>query len=69
MDRVRRRFVETFGNPLLHDDNLERTSGWGVAGELAWHELLNVDAGSWYGREFKGEPLPLVSPWRSAVVS
>ncbi|WP_045854006.1 glycerophosphodiester phosphodiesterase [Raoultella terrigena] len=47
---------------LLHDDNLERTSnGWGVAGELAWHELLNVDAGSWYGREFKGEPLPLLS--------
>jgi glycerophosphoryl diester phosphodiesterase len=47
---------------LLHDDNLERTSnGWGVAGKLAWSELLNVDAGSWFGREFKGEPLPLLS--------
>ena len=42
---------------LLHDDNLERTSnGWGVAGELAWDDLLKVDAGSWFSREFKGEP-------------
>jgi glycerophosphoryl diester phosphodiesterase len=47
---------------LLHDDNLERTSnGWGVAGKLTWNELLNVDAGSWFSREFKGEPLPLLS--------
>ncbi|STW71149.1 glycerophosphoryl diester phosphodiesterase [Klebsiella michiganensis] len=42
--------------------NLERTSnGWGVAGELAWNDLLKVDAGSWYSGEFKGEPLPLLS--------
>ncbi|HAM8413313.1 glycerophosphoryl diester phosphodiesterase [Escherichia coli O157:H7] len=47
---------------LLHDDNLERTSnGWGVAGELNWQDLLRVDAGSWYGKAFKGEPLPLLS--------
>nr|WP_159464855.1 glycerophosphodiester phosphodiesterase [Scandinavium goeteborgense] len=47
---------------LLHDDNLERTSnGWGVAGELEWNTLLQVDAGSWFSREFKGEPLPLLS--------
>ncbi|AMO46793.1 glycerophosphoryl diester phosphodiesterase [Kosakonia oryzendophytica] len=47
---------------LLHDDNLERTSnGWGVAGELAWNDLLKVDAGGWYGGKFKGEPLPLLS--------
>ena len=47
---------------LLHDDNLERTSnGWGVAGELPWDDLLKVDAGSWFSREFKGEPLPLLS--------
>jgi len=47
---------------LLHDDNLERTSnGWGVAGELAWKDLLNVDAGSWFSGEYKGEPLPLLS--------
>lgn len=47
---------------LLHDDNLERTSnGWGVAGELAWNDLLKVDAGSWFSGEFKGEHLPLLS--------
>ena len=47
---------------LLHDDNLERTSnGWGVAGELNWQDLLRVDAGSWYSKMFKGEPLPLLS--------
>ncbi|TCW44701.1 glycerophosphoryl diester phosphodiesterase [Phytobacter diazotrophicus] len=47
---------------LLHDDNLERTSnGWGVAGDLEWNDLLKVDAGGWFGGEFKGEPLPLLS--------
>ncbi|RKQ39506.1 glycerophosphodiester phosphodiesterase, partial [Enterobacter sp. R1(2018)] len=47
---------------LLHDDTLERTSnGWGVAGELPWDKLLGVDAGSWFGSDFKGEPLPLLS--------
>ncbi|BBS67449.1 hypothetical protein WP5S18E09_20050 [Escherichia coli] len=57
---------------LLHDDNLERTSnGWGVAGELNWQDLLRVDAGSWYSKAFKGEPLPLLSHlkknWRKKV--
>ncbi|MGK9175596.1 glycerophosphodiester phosphodiesterase [Yokenella regensburgei] len=47
---------------LLHDDNLERTSnGWGVAGDLTWNDLLKVDAGSWFSREFKGEPLAQLS--------
>lgn len=47
---------------LLHDDTLERTSnGWGIAGDLPWDKLLNVDAGSWFSGEFKGEPLPLLS--------
>lgn len=47
---------------LLHDDTLERTSnGWGVAGRLAWDELLKVDAGGWFSGEFKGEKLPLLS--------
>lgn len=47
---------------LLHDDTLERTSnGWGVAGDLPWDKLLNVDVGSWFSGEFKGEPLPLLS--------
>ncbi len=47
---------------LLHDDTLERTSnGWGVAGDLPWETLLKVDAGSWFGKPFHGEPLPLLA--------
>lgn len=51
------------GQPfLLHDDTLERTSnGWGVAGELTWQQLSGVDAGSWFGSEFKGERPALLS--------
>ena len=44
---------------LLHDDTLERTcNGVGVAGDLAWTELSQLDAGSWHSRCFAGEPLP-----------
>lgn len=47
---------------LLHDDNLERTTnGWGVAGDLPWEKLVNLDAGGWFGRAFRDEPLPLLS--------
>ncbi|WP_368913032.1 glycerophosphodiester phosphodiesterase [Providencia stuartii] len=47
---------------LLHDDTLERTSdGHGIAGELNWEQLSNIDAGSWYGPEFAKERLPLLS--------
>lgn len=47
---------------LLHDDTLNRTSnGWGVAGELSWDKLVQLDAGSWYSASFSGEKLPLLS--------
>lgn len=47
---------------LLHDDTLERTSnGWGIAGELPWDKLVELDAGGWYGKQFAGERLPLLS--------
>jgi len=46
---------------LLHDDTLDRTTnGHGTAGELAWSQLSQFDAGSWHSREFRGEPLPLL---------
>ncbi len=46
---------------LLHDDTLDRTSnGWGVAGDIAWQKLAQLDAGSWYSRDYAGEPLPLL---------
>lgn len=47
---------------LLHDDTLDRTSnGWGVAGELPWDKLAQLDAGNWYSAAFKGERLPLLA--------
>ncbi len=47
---------------LLHDDTLDRTSnGWGVAGDLPWEKLQQLDAGGWFSREFQHEPLPLLS--------
>ncbi|KAA8998569.1 glycerophosphodiester phosphodiesterase [Affinibrenneria salicis] len=43
---------------LLHDDTLERTSnGRGIAGDLPWSQLATLDAGSWFGEPFRGEPL------------
>lgn len=47
---------------LLHDDTLDRTSnGWGVAGDLPWQKLEQLDAGNWYSAAFKGERLPLLA--------
>jgi glycerophosphoryl diester phosphodiesterase len=44
---------------LLHDDTLDRTSnGHGIAGNLAWSQLTQLDAGAWHSRAYAGEPLP-----------
>ena len=47
------------GEPfLLHDAELERTTnGQGAAGLLSWDALSRLDAGSWHGRAYAGEPL------------
>ncbi|MBI3156771.1 MAG: glycerophosphodiester phosphodiesterase [Burkholderiales bacterium] len=47
---------------LLHDATLARTTnGRGRAGRLAWAELSQLDAGSWHGRQYAGEPLPTLA--------
>jgi glycerophosphoryl diester phosphodiesterase len=44
---------------LLHDDTLERTSnGSGLAAAHDYAALAALDAGSWYGPAFRGEPIP-----------
>ena len=44
---------------LLHDDTLNRTTnGHGMAGQLTWQALQQLDAGSWHSAAYKGEPLP-----------
>lgn len=43
---------------LLHDETLERTSnGSGLACAQDWLALSRLDAGSWHGPRFAGEPL------------
>ena len=44
---------------LMHDATLERTTnGNGIGGDLGWHALSQLDAGSWHSRDHAGEPLP-----------
>lgn len=43
---------------LQHDASLERnTDGTGPIAERTWTELARLDAGSWRGKAFRGEPL------------
>jgi len=47
---------------VIHDENVARTTnGTGLVKDLTWTELRKLDAGSWFGAEFKGEHLPLLS--------
>ena len=44
---------------LMHDETLERTTnGTGEIWNITLKELKQLDAGSWFGEEFKGEPIP-----------
>ena len=44
---------------LMHDATLQRTTnGHGIGGDLPWHALSQLDAGSWHSRTFVGEALP-----------
>lgn len=46
---------------VIHDPTLERTTnGRGFVRDLTWEELSRLDAGSWYGRRFAGERIPLL---------
>jgi len=44
---------------VIHDDTLERTtSGRGALAAIDWADLRRLDAGSWFGPAFAGEPVP-----------
>ena len=44
---------------LMHDDTLERTTdGSGPVAEMSYQEIAKLDAGTWFGNEFSGEPVP-----------
>jgi glycerophosphoryl diester phosphodiesterase len=43
---------------LMHDATLNRTThGRGLGGDLPWHDLAQLDAGSWHSRTHAGEPV------------
>lgn len=47
---------------LIHDETLDRTTnGKGRVNELTYAQIEPYDAGSWFGPEFKGERIPLLS--------
>lgn len=47
---------------VLHDEELSRTTnGAGFLKDKTYEELKKLDAGSWFGDEFKGEPIPLLN--------
>jgi glycerophosphoryl diester phosphodiesterase len=52
--------VTADGVPVLfHDETLERTSdGSGPLRDVPYLELSRLDAGSWFGPHFSGEPIP-----------
>jgi glycerophosphoryl diester phosphodiesterase len=44
---------------LMHDEELERTTGQkGLIWAYTLSELQGFEAGSWFGEEFRGEPIP-----------
>ncbi|RUR12045.1 glycerophosphodiester phosphodiesterase [Legionella sp. km772] len=48
------------GEPfLIHDDSLKRTTnGKGDVGKVDAAYLQSLDAGSWFSKQYKGEPIP-----------
>lgn len=44
---------------VIHDETVDRTTdGKGRVDELSYGEIQKLDAGSWKGEEFAGEPVP-----------
>ena len=53
---------------VLHDDTLDRTSdGLGPVGAWDLAALRRLDAGSWFGPAFRGEPIPTLAEVLAAV--
>lgn len=45
---------------ILHDDLVDRTTnGHGIATDMTWDEIKDLDAGSWYDPKYKDERIPL----------
>ncbi|MBN2499873.1 MAG: hypothetical protein JXB38_03840 [Anaerolineales bacterium] len=53
---------------VLHDDDVDRTTdGSGAVAEMMLDEVRQLDAGSWFSDEFKGEGVPTLAEVFGAV--
>ena len=44
---------------IMHDTTLDRTTdATGTVERMTWADLETIDAGAWFGPEFRGEPVP-----------
>lgn len=44
---------------IMHDARVDRTTdGTGFVSKMTLAEIVNLDAGAWFGKEFAGEPVP-----------
>ncbi len=47
---------------VIHDRTLERTTdGRGAVADASAEEIASLDAGSWFGPEYRGEPVPTLA--------
>lgn len=47
---------------LMHDDDLDRTtSGHGPVADMDFADIRRLDAGSWFGLDFRGERVPTLA--------
>ncbi|MBK8947035.1 MAG: Ig-like domain-containing protein [Ignavibacteriae bacterium] len=55
---------------IMHDASIDRTSdGTGNVSALTFQQLREFDAGSWFGAEFAGEKIPLLSEALDIAIS
>ncbi len=53
---------------VMHDPTVDRsTNGSGVVSELTSLQIDRLDAGSWFGPQFRGEPVPRLGTFLRAV--
>lgn len=53
------------GTPIVfHDDTLNRTTnGVGKVSDYRYDDIVQLDAGSWFGDQFRGEKVPKFEDW------
>ena len=54
---------------IFHDDEIDRTTnGTGKMAEITYAELCDLEAGSWFGDSFSGEPIPTLEEALDAII-